>query len=67
MSPYEVYTTYLALKKHFTDKKYDYHKYRGKTRTSKNAFNARRDRYFFEKMSRKLSDEEVVKEATMFL
>lgn len=59
MSPYEVYTTYLALKKHFSDKKYDYHKYRGKTRTSKNAFNARRDRYFFEKMSRKLSEEEV--------
>ena len=59
MSPYEVYTTYLALKKHFTDRKYDYHKYRGKTRTSKNAFNNRRDRYFFEKMSRKLSEEEV--------
>ena len=59
MSPYDVYTTYLAMKKHFTDSKYDFFKYNGKTRSSVAAFNKRRDKYFFERMSRKLSDDEI--------
>lgn len=59
MTPYEVYTTYLAMKKHFCDVKYDYFKYQGKTRSSVSAYNRRKDRYFFEKMSRKLSDDEI--------
>jgi len=59
MSPYDVYTTYLAMKKHFTDNKYDFFKYNGKTRSSVSAFNKRRDKYFFERMSRKLSDDEI--------
>jgi len=59
MSPYEVYTTYLAMKKHFTDNRYDYFKYGGKTRTSEKAFNKRKDKYFFERMSRKFSDEDI--------
>lgn len=59
MSPYDVYTTYLAMKKHFTDAKYDFFKYNGKTRSSVSAFNKRRDKYFFERMSRKLSDDEI--------
>ena len=59
MSPYEVYTTYLAMKKHFTDNKYDYFKYGGKTRTSEKAFNKRKDKYFFERMSRKFSDNDI--------
>ena len=59
MTHYEVYTTYLAMKKHFTDMKYDFFKYNGKTRSSVSAFNKRRDKYFFERMSRKLSDDEI--------
>ena len=59
MSPYDVYTTYLAMKKHFTDAKFDFFRYNGKTRSSVSAFNKRRDKYFFERMSRKLSDDEV--------
>lgn len=59
MTPYEVYTTYLAMKKHFTDAKYDFFRYNGKTRSSVSSFNKRRDKYFFERMSRKLSDDEV--------
>tara|TARA_B100001063_G_scaffold53712_1_gene47739 strand:- start:34895 stop:35485 length:591 start_codon:yes stop_codon:yes gene_type:complete len=59
MSPYDVYTTYLAMKKHFTDAKFDFFRYNGKTRASVTAFNKRRDKYFFERMSRKLSDDEV--------
>lgn len=59
MTPYEVYGTYLAMKKHFTDAKYDFFKYNGKTRSSVASFNKRRDKYFFERMSRKLSDDEI--------
>lgn len=59
MTPFDVYKTYLAMKKHFTDTKYDYFKYAGKTRSSLAAFNKRRDKYFFERMSRKLSDDEI--------
>ena len=59
MSPYDVYITYLAMKKHFTDAKFDFFRYNGKTRASVAAFNKRRDKYFFERMSRKLSDDEV--------
>lgn len=60
MTPFDIYIKYLALKKHFTDKKYDYFKYSGKTRASIESFNKRKDRYFFEKTSRKLNDKEVV-------
>ena len=59
MSPYVVYTTYISMKKHFTDAKFDFFKYNGKTRSSVSAFNKRRDKYFFERMSRKLSDDEI--------
>lgn len=60
MSPFDVYRNYLALKKHFSDKKYDYFKYNGKTRASIESFNNRRDKYWYEKTSRKLNDKEVV-------
>jgi len=47
------------MKKHFTDVKYDFFRYNGKTRSSVSAFNKRRDKYFFERISRKLSDDEI--------
>ena len=60
MTPYQVYTEYLALKSHFTNKNYDYFKYNKKVRATITSFNRRKDRYFFERTSRKLSDKEVV-------
>ncbi len=59
MTPIEVYKTYLAFKNHFTKKNYDYFKYCGKSRASMTAFNKRKDRYFFERMSRKKNEEEI--------
>ncbi len=59
MTPIEVYKTYLAFKNHFTKKNYDYFKYCGKTNASVGAFNKRKDRYFFERMSRKKDEEEI--------
>jgi hypothetical protein len=59
MTPIEVYKTYLAFKNHFTKVSYNYFKYSGKSRASVEAYNNRKDRYFFERMSRKKTDDEI--------
>lgn len=59
MTPIDVYKTYLAFKNHFTKENYDYFQYCGKSKASKESFNKRKDRYFFERMSRKKNDEEI--------
>ena len=59
MSPFEVYSNFLAFKNHFTKRNYDYFKYCGKTRASLDSFHNRKDRYFFEKISRQKNDEEI--------
>ena len=60
VTPFETYQHYLSLKNHFTNPKYDFFKYGAKTRASISSFNKRRDKYWFEKTSRKYSDKEVV-------
>ena len=60
MAPFEVYCEYLALKNHFSNPKYDYFKYNKKVRATISSFNKRRDKYFFEKTSRKYKDEDIV-------
>ena len=60
MTPFETYKTYLALKQHFTLDNYDYFKYNGKIRASENSFNNRKDRFFFSKIARALSDDEIM-------
>jgi len=60
MSPFETYQHYLSLKNHFTNPKYDFFKYGAKTRASITSFNKRKDKYWFEKTSRKYNDKEVV-------
>ena len=57
--PFDAYKCYLSLKNHFTKNTYDYHKYCGKSRASLNSFYKRRDRYWFEKISRQKTDKEV--------
>ena len=59
MTPFDCYKTYIALKNHFTKDSFDYHKYCGKTRATLNSFYKRKDRYWFEKISRQKSDDEV--------
>ena len=59
MTPFEVYKTYLAIKNHFTKPKYDYFKYCGRSRASLESFHKRKDRYFFEKISRQKTDDEI--------
>nr|BAR30475.1 loader of gp41 DNA helicase [uncultured Mediterranean phage uvMED] len=60
MNPFECYKMYLSLKNHFTKDKYDFHKYCGKSRASVQAFYKRKDRYFFEKLSRQKTKEEII-------
>lgn len=60
VAPFEVYCEYLALKNHFSNPKYDYFKYNKKVRATVTSFNRRKDRYFFERTSRKFSDKEIV-------
>ena len=59
MMPFDAYRCYLSLKNHFTKDHYDYHKYRGKTRATVQAFYKRKDRFWFEKLSRQKKDKEV--------
>ena len=60
VTPFETYQTYLSMKSHFTNPKYDFVKYGGKSRATMASFNKRKDKYWFEKTSRKYSDQEVV-------
>lgn len=59
MTPFDVYKTYLAFKNHFTKKDYDYFKYCGRSRASISSFHKRKDRYFFERLSRQKNDDEI--------
>ena len=59
MTPLETYQSYLALKLHFGGK-YDYFKYGGKTSAKLSAFEKRKDKYKFVKLSQKLSDPQIL-------
>ena len=59
MNPFEVYQNYLALKLHFTTD-YDFFKYNGKVSASINSFEKRKDKYQFLKLSKKLSDDQIL-------
>jgi len=58
--PFDAYKCYLSLKNHFTKDNYDYFKYCGKSRATVQSFYKRKDRMWFEKISRQKSDQEVI-------
>jgi len=60
VTPFETYRTYLSMKSHFTNPKFDFFKYGGKSRATMTSFNKRKDKYWFEKTSRKYTDQEVI-------
>ena len=60
VTPFETYQTYLSVKNHFSNPKYDYFKYGGRSRAKITSFNKRKDKYWFEKTSRKYTDDEIV-------
>ena len=60
VTPFETYQSYLSMKSHFTNRKYDFFRYGGKSRATMASFNKRKDKYWFEKTSRKYPDKEIV-------
>ena len=60
VTPFETYQSYLSMKSHFTNRKYDFFRYGGKSRATMASFNKRKDKYWFEKTSRKYSDDEII-------
>lgn len=63
MNGYGCYLMYLSIKAHFGQDAYDYFKYNGKVKANQRSFEKRNDRYFFEKLAKKLCDK---KEFEMF-
>lgn len=60
MSGFDAYQTYLAVSNHFKGQ-YDYFKYGGKVNAKRESFEARRDKYLFEKVSKKFKREDFIK------
>ena len=61
MDGFKAYRYYLAIKLHFTTDKFDVFTNRGKVRGTREAFNARNDRYIFEKLAGKYrTDREII-------
>jgi hypothetical protein len=61
---YEAFGIFQALKLHFTSDSYDFFKYNGKSRVSVDAFENRKDKYHFYKLSRRLTSRD---ELIMFI
>ena len=59
ISGLDVYRTYLAMKQHFSNPKFDFFQYDGKVKASAEKYQERSDFYFFETLARKLSAVEV--------
>lgn len=64
MTGYEAFGVFQSLKLHFTSDTYDFFKYNGKSRISVDAFENRKDKYHFYKLSRRLIERD---ELIMFI
>ena len=59
MNGYDAYNIYLAMRLHFSSD-YDFFRYHGKSRTSEHAFNKRKDKYSFHKLSREYDEQKLI-------
>ena len=57
MDGFKAYRYYLAIKLHFTTDKFNVFENRGNVRGTREAFNARNDRYIFEKLANKMPND----------
>ena len=61
MDGYKAYRYYLAIKLHFTTEKFNVFENRGNVKGTRDSFNARNDRYIFEKLATKYdTDREII-------
>jgi hypothetical protein len=58
MTGYDAFCLFTSLKLHFNSDSYNYFRYNGKTSTSIDAFENRKDKYHFYKLSRRFSNAE---------
>mgnify|MGYP003325197211 CR=1 FL=1 len=58
MTGYEAFCLYTSLKLHFNSDTYDYFRYHGKVSTSIEAFENRKDKYHFYKLSRRFINDD---------
>jgi hypothetical protein len=58
MTGYETFSFYQSIKLHFTSPTYDFFKYGGKIKISVDAFENRKDKYYFYKLSRRLQSKD---------
>jgi len=61
MSGFDCYKTYLAVSNHFNQKSYDFFKYQGKVNVKSTSYEARKDKYFFERASKKFKRDDFIK------
>lgn len=59
MNGYDAYKTYQAVRLHFSSPTFNYYTYNGKSKTSMEAFELRKDKYLFHKVARMYPDEEL--------
>jgi hypothetical protein len=52
MNAYDAYKRYVALKLHFQQKDYDYFKFSGSAKVSREKFETRNDKYFFQRIAK---------------
>lgn len=52
MNEFETYKLYISLKNHFSSKSYNHFKYQGKSRVNFDSFQKRKDKVFFQKLSK---------------
>ena len=61
MDGFKAYRYYLAIKLHFTTEKFNVFENRGNVKGTRDTFNARNDRYIFEKLANKYeTDKEII-------
>ena len=60
MEAFDAYLHYLSMKLDFERDAYDFFKYNGKTNATFSAFEKRKDGFHFTKLTRKLSDDQIV-------
>ena len=60
MNGYQAFQIYQSLKLHFTRPSYNAVKYNFRTSIRQSTFENRRDRYFFEKLSQRYDQEELI-------
>lgn len=57
---YNAYIFFMAMKKHFTDDKYDFIKYNGKIKSNPQTFETKKDKFFYYRLSKKNNLKEFV-------